>query len=130
MKALWIAALCLAAVLPARADEPGGLSGYVRDDHGRPMADVEVGFSRAGGPTMKIRTDKHGFFSDITLEPGRYLVSAEVLFGLGSWSCVVRDVQGGEFIRVTIVAVRHVRDCAPIGASLVDSNETADVYRI
>ena len=78
------------------------------------------------------KTDKRGFFSDIDLEAGRYFVA---LFVHGSISdrmeaCTITDILGGEQKRVTLRAGDCSANAALPERSLVDPDETVDVYRI
>jgi hypothetical protein len=130
-KSLLAAMFLLAATVPARAGDSGGISGYVRDDRGLPLPHAVVQFQRLGGLVGTVRTDDSGFFSDITLEPGRYMIRVDGVLGSQSSSCVVRDVFGGEVARLTIGVGITTRDCDwGQASSLVDPNATADVYRI
>jgi len=127
---------CQRALAPRRAlrirgASPGGISGYLFDDRDNPMHDATVTYWRPSDSFwVDTKTDKRGFFSDIDLEPGRYYVA---LFVHGATSdhreaCAVTDIFGGEQKRVTL----HAGECPtdlPV-RSLVDPDETADVYRI
>ncbi len=71
-----------------------------------------------------------GFFSDITLEPGRYVVMARVPGKVEG--CAVDDVIGGEVAHVKIKIGNDTVMCSGprVHPALVDPNATADVYRI
>ncbi len=131
--------LALAGLLTAAvsADQLGGISGIVVDRaDGRPIAGAKLYYYRApysdSQPTKLtvVETNRHGFFSDITLEPGRYVVMARVPGKVEG--CSVDDVMGGEVVRMRIEIGGDAIMCSGprVHAALVDPNATADVYRI
>jgi hypothetical protein len=130
--------LALASFLavPAMADAPGGISGYVTSlSTGAPIAHAKISYYRAPyvenvTVLKRLETDKHGFFADVTLEPGRYIVMAQVPGKV--LGCAVDDVMNGETARVKIQIGRNDIMCSGprVHAALVDPNATADVYRI
>ncbi len=131
--------LALASVLavPAIADQiGGGISGYVVDlKSGKPIDHAVITYYRApfienATNIMKLETDRHGYFRDITLEPGRYIVMAQVPGKI--LGCVVDDVQSGEISRMKIEIGHDAIMCSGprVHPTLVDPNATADVYRI
>ncbi|HEY1429071.1 MAG TPA: carboxypeptidase-like regulatory domain-containing protein, partial [Candidatus Tumulicola sp.] len=73
---------CVANAVPAHAGDNGGISGYVVDaasGHrvaGAPLAVYRYPFAENAVPVRELRTDARGFFTDITLAPGRYVVAA------------------------------------------------------
>jgi hypothetical protein len=120
----------------ALADQPGGISGTVVDAHtGQPMAHATLYYYRApyleNGPNhiMTLVTNGRGFFSDVTLDPGRYVVMAR--FADRVEGCAVDDVIGGEVTRLRLTIGRDTLMCSGprVHAALVDPNATADVYR-
>ena len=126
-----------ALLVPALGDQPGGISGTVVDAAtGQPMAHAVLYYYRTpyleNGPNhlMKLETNGHGFFSDITLTPGRYVIVARVPGKVEG--CAVDDVMGSEIAHVKIVVGTHGIMCSGprVHAALVDPNATADVYRI
>jgi hypothetical protein len=132
-----VLALAGALVTPAFADEPGGISGLVVDAKtGQPMAHAQLYYYRApyleNGPNhvMALETNSRGFFSDITLEPGRYVVMARIAGKVQG--CGVDDVMGGEVARLRIeLGQRNMMCSGPrVHPALVDPNATASVYRI
>jgi hypothetical protein len=134
-----VSLLALAALIatPAMADQPGGIAGYVTDANtGRPVAHAKVYYYRApyleNGPNhiMMLKTNSQGFFSDITLQPGRYIVMARSDGKVEG--CAVDDVMGGETARVSMQVGRANIVCSGprVHPALVDPNATADVYRI
>lgn len=140
--AFWMCALVLATTLAARAADPGGVTGYVIDLSGKPLADMRVDIT-SDGVKHEVRTDRHGFFADITLQPGYYsfFVDAEcashgdLAMPCGSEQCAVATVLDGERTRVTLVAVRTgwlYADCyySRYSPGTVDPNQTASLYRI
>ncbi|MBV8153241.1 MAG: carboxypeptidase regulatory-like domain-containing protein [Candidatus Eremiobacteraeota bacterium] len=123
---------------PVLADtNTAGLSGTVVDAKtGQPIAHATILYYRT--PYLEngtnriytVKTDNKGFFSDITLEPGRYVVMARVpdrVIG-----CAVDDVQIGEVARVKMVVGRDQIVCSGprVHPTSVDPNLTADLYRI
>lgn len=121
---------------PALADN-GGLSGQVVDlSTGKPIEHATILYYKTpyldNGPNriMTVKTDRHGFFSDITLEPGRYIVMARVPGKVEG--CAVDDVQSGETARVKIQIGRDQIVCSGprVHPTIVDPNLTADLYRI
>ncbi|MFZ0032763.1 MAG: carboxypeptidase-like regulatory domain-containing protein [Candidatus Cybelea sp.] len=120
----------------ALADQPGGISGTVVDvKTGQPVAGATLYYYRApyldNGPNhiMRLETNRHGFFSDVTLQPGRYVIMAR--FPDKVQGCAVDDVMGGEVARMKIEIGRDAIMCSGprIHPALVDPNATADVYR-
>jgi hypothetical protein len=123
--------------LPAMADQPGGISGTVVNlNTGQHIPNATIYYYRSpyleNGPNhvMKLVTNQRGFFSDITLEPGRYIVMARVPHVVQG--CAVDDVMGGEVARVKIEIGRNTVMCSGprVHPALVDPNATADTYRI
>jgi hypothetical protein len=132
-----LVAAVLANARPALA-ENGGISGYVVDAAsgrripGQLLVVYRYPFGAVAG---ELRTDAHGFFSDITLAPGRYAVavaSGEVTGLRTASGCAVDDVFGGEVTRIRISLGREGAPCSGPrpNPSLIDANATADVYRI
>lgn len=132
-----VLALAGALATPALAEQPGGIAGTVVDARsGRAMAGVTLYYYRApylengANRIMTLRTNPRGFFSDVTLEPGRYVVMARI--GGGVQGCAVDDVIGAEVTRIKIAIGRGALMCSGprVHPALVDPNATADVYRI
>ena len=108
--------LALAGMLwaPALGAQPGGISGTVVDAKtGQPMAHATLYYYRSPylekGPNhvATLQTNGRGFFSDVTLEPGRYVVMAR--FPGKVEGCAIDDVMAGE--------VTRMRGVSPIGAT-------------
>jgi hypothetical protein len=123
--------------LPATADQPGGIAGTVIDlSTGQAIAGATIYYYRSpyleNGPNhiMKLETDRHGFFNDITLDPGRYIVMARLPNRVEG--CAVDDVMGGEVARMRIEIGHDKIMCSGprVHPALVDPNATADIYRI
>lgn len=136
---IFVALLAFASLLvvPALADNmSGGISGYVVDlKSGQPIDRAEIMYYRApfvenGTIIRKMETDRHGFFRDITLEPGRYIIMAQVPGRV--LGCAVDDVQNNEISRIRIEIGRDAIVCSGprVHPTLIDPNATADVYRI
>lgn len=124
-------------VIPALADQPGGLAGTVIDlNTGQPIANATIYYYRspylenAPNQIMSLQTDRHGFFSNISLEPGRYIVMARVPGKVQG--CAVDDVMNGEIAHVRIEIGRNVVLCSGprVHPAMVDPNATASLYRI
>jgi hypothetical protein len=119
----------------AVAADGGGFDGYVVDGSGHGIPGERVFYYRLpyvenSTNVAELRTDSRGYFGDITLAPGRYMLlvgNASQLSG-----CTIEDVFSGEVSRVRIEARRTDPACSGPrpSASLVDGNATADVYRI
>ncbi|MEO6835887.1 MAG: carboxypeptidase-like regulatory domain-containing protein [Candidatus Tumulicola sp.] len=130
--------LALAGLLaaPAIADQFAGISGHVTNvKTGQPIERATITYYRAPyienvTVLKRLETDRHGYFSDITLEPGRYIVMAEVPGKV--LGCAVDDVMNGEIARIKIELGRDTIVCSGprVHPTLVDPNATADVYRI
>lgn len=131
--------LALAGLLaiPAMADQPGGLAGTVIDlNTGQPIANATIYYYRSpwlengSNNIMSLQTDRHGFFSNIALDPGRYIIMARVPGKVQG--CAVDDVMKGEIARVKIEIGRDVVLCSGprVHPALVDPNATASLYRI
>jgi hypothetical protein len=125
-------------IAPAFADNStGGLAGTVVDlSTGQPIEHATILYYKTpyleNGPNRinEIKTDRHGFFSDITLEPGRYVIMARVPDKV--LGCAVDDVQQGETARVKIEIGRDRIVCSGprVHPTVIDPNLTADLYRI
>jgi hypothetical protein len=132
--------LALAGLLgaPALADPNGaGIAGTVVDlGTGQPVAHATILYYKSPyleNGTNRIyeqKTDRHGFFTDITLDPGRYIIMARVPDKV--MGCAVDDVQQGEITRVKIEVGRDSIVCLGprVHPTIVDPNLTADLYRI
>jgi hypothetical protein len=130
-------ALAGSILAAARADEPGGISGTVVDvKTGQPIAHATLYYYRSPylehGPNriMTLQTNARGFFSDVTLDPGRYIIMAR--FPNKVEGCAVDDVIGGEVARVKVEMGHNTIMCSGprVHPALVDPNAGADVYRI
>ena len=128
-------ALAAAMSLPAYADQTGGVAGRVTDLMGHPLANAAVAIYKlplhqAQLALRTVTTDKGGYFTDITLEPGRYLVTANVM----GWtsSCVIDDVFGGNVTRVKISVGADGQRCQGprVHSAVINPAQTADVYII
>jgi Carboxypeptidase regulatory-like domain len=130
-------ALAGSLATPAIGDQPGGISGTVVDAKtGQPIAHATLYYYRSPyqehGPNhiMTLRTNARGFFSDVTLDPGRYVIMARLPGKVEG--CALDDVMGGEVARMRIEIGRDAIMCSGprVHPALVDPNATADVYRI
>ena len=130
-------ALAGSLVSLALADEPAGLSGTVVDvKTGQPVSHATLYYYRSPylehGPNhiMTLQTNGRGFFSDLTLQPGRYVIMAR--FPNKVEGCTIEDVIGGEVARVKIEMGHNSIMCSGprVHPALVDPNASASVYRI
>jgi hypothetical protein len=120
----------------ALADQPSGISGTVVDmKSGQPIPHATLYYYRSpynenGTRVMTLQANARGYFSDITLEPGRYVVMAR--FPSKVEGCAIDDVIGGETTRMKIELGHNAIMCSGprVHAAMVDPNATADVYRI
>ncbi|MGB8907165.1 MAG: carboxypeptidase-like regulatory domain-containing protein [Candidatus Cybelea sp.] len=119
----------------ALADQPGGISGTVVDvKTGQALAHATLYYYRApylengANRIMTMQTNSRGFFSDVTLEPGRYIIMAR--FPDKVQGCAVDDVIGGEVSRMKIEIGHDAIMCSGprVHPALVDPNATSDLY--
>jgi hypothetical protein len=116
-----------ALALPAQAGT-GGLSGYLLDPSGNPLANVDLWYD---GP---LRTDRHGFFTILRLQPGLY--SPPNRFGEDIYStgdCPLIPVLDGEitFVRITMqLGTFFCTNLTVLPSGLLDPNQGGDLYRI
>lgn len=125
--------LLASLTLPVCADTPGGISGHVDDAYGHPAAGVPVGFFRmplhnSDIAVATVTTGRDGFFSDIGLETGRYMVLA-MSQGRGFTACAQHDVFTGIITRVRL-RLHRGGGCKParIHSAMVNGDMTADEY--
>ncbi|HYL26377.1 MAG TPA: carboxypeptidase-like regulatory domain-containing protein [Candidatus Nitrosotalea sp.] len=131
-----ILALAGAFGTAALADEPGGIAGTVVDAKtGQPIPHATLYYYRSpyneqSTRVIKLEANARGNFSDITLEPGRYVVMAR--FPNKVEGCAIDDVIGREVTRMKIEIGHDAIMCSGprVHPALVDPNATADVYRI
>jgi Carboxypeptidase regulatory-like domain len=132
-----VLALASACILPALADQNGGIAGTVVDAKtGQPMAHATLYYYKApyleNGPNQikTLQTNSRGFFADITLQPGRYVVMAR--FPNKVEGCAIDDVVGGETTHMRLEIGHDALMCSGphIHPMTIDPNATADVYRI
>lgn len=131
-----VLALASLAATPVLADQLGGISGTAFDAKtGQPLAHATLYYYRSpyvenSTRIMKLETNDRGFFSDVTLEPGRYVVMAR--YANKVEGCSIDDVIGGETTRMKLTIGRDAIMCSGprVHPSLVDPNAGASVYRI
>lgn len=132
-----VLALVAAFVAPALADQLGGISGTVVDaKSGQPVANATLYYYRApyqengANRIMTLRANARGYFSDITLDPGRYVVMAR--FPNKVEGCALDDVIGGETTHLRILMGQDTIMCSGprVHPAVLDPNATVDVYRI
>lgn len=138
MKALAVTlALLATCCIPVGAQSrPAGIVGHVINlDNGRPIVGIDVEvyhmpIINVQGPVAKLKTDRTGFFRDITLKPGRYLVVANAL-GVRS-ACQISQLYDGVVSSMRMeISSKHERCIGKnVQSSLVVPGQTADVYII
>jgi len=138
MKALALILGILAfALVPALAqNQPTGIDGYVLNaETHKPLVNAQVAIFRmplgnAATAVSTISTNKHGFFSNVLLEPGRYVVTATA--NGERTACQTSDIFRGAIARVKIEMSRDHEYCIGKGvtSSLVVPGQTSDVYII
>ena len=134
----FITMLTLASLVaaPVMADELGGISGTAIDARsGQPLAHATLYYYRApyrdnATRIMKLETNGRGFFSDVTLEPGRYVIMAR--YPNKVEGCAVDDVIGAETMRMKLTIGHNSIMCSGprVHPALIDPNAGASVYRI
>ncbi len=134
--ALILGILALAALPALAQNQPTGIDGFVvnADTH-KPLAGAQVAIFRmplqnAAAAVSTLRTNKHGFFSNVLLEPGRYVVTATA--NGERTACQTSDIYRGAVARVRIEMSKDHEYCIGkgISSSLVVPGQTADVYII
>src|SRR5579863_9157795 len=123
------------ATLPALAS-PGGISGHVvRESNGHAIAGVPVFIykmpvKQGDEPVASMRTDGRGFFSDVALPLGRYLVATRI--GTQIVGCSVDDVYDGFMTRMKVAIADQDSQCSGphVRTALVNPALTSDVYYI
>jgi hypothetical protein len=131
-------AVAVLALFPLVAGAEGGtgMSGYVVDASTKaPIAGVTVVIVRdeaAPAEQREVVTNRQGFFTDITLVPGRYMISADTQGHLVT--CIVNDVNSGVVRHVNILIGHAGTDTRCVGLTLrnnmVDPDQTASIYRV
>jgi hypothetical protein len=131
-----ILAMVVAAALPATAAQPyGGVNGYVATN-GAPMADATVAVYRLpikkGNmiPLHIVHTDKNGYFTQIPLERGFYLVSASSKDGHAG--CAVANLNHVVVSRVRISLANFGQTCDEINvrSALVASDQGGNLTTV
>jgi len=138
VKALVVPVVAAALAFPAiaGAEGPSGMSGFVIDAVTRaPLGGVTVVVARDENPPKEkdeVVTDRHGFFTDLALRPGGYVVIVDIRNKL--ISCIVDDVHEGVVRHMKILVGRSGNDSQCVGPLVrhdtVDPDETASLYRI
>lgn len=132
-----ILGILAAAVVPTLAqNQPTGVDGFVINaDTRKPLTKVQVAIFRmpignAATAVSTLYTDKHGFFSNVLLEPGRYVITATA-DGVRT-ACETSDIFRGAVARVRIEMSRDHEYCIGKGvsSSLVVPGQGANVYII
>ncbi|MGZ3522134.1 MAG: carboxypeptidase-like regulatory domain-containing protein [Vulcanimicrobiaceae bacterium] len=136
-----ITVVLAAAFMPlAGLADATGVSGIVIDrSTGKPVAGAAISVYElppmtSDRPDMvrvrSLKTDRRGFFSDLGLEPGGYLITATV--PRKAAACAVHAVYNGVVRHLQIVVSNDSQAwyCRGPYTRPVDPDETADVYRI
>ncbi len=135
MKALIFALAASASLaLPALAEQSGGIAGRLVDiTSGRPIESASIAIFRM--PVRKLdlavrtlHTDRNGNFSDITLDPGRYVVTTNAA-GEKAY-CIIDDVFGGQTTRLKIYSGANQERCVGprVHSAIINPANTADEY--
>jgi 5-hydroxyisourate hydrolase-like protein (transthyretin family) len=126
--------LLAALAVPVRADAPGGIAGHIVDAYGNPAAGVSVGFFRmplhnSDIAVGTVKTGRDGFFSDIGLDTGRYMVLAMSPTMRVASACAQQDVFTGIVTRIRL-QMHSGSGCkdARIHSAVVNGDITADMY--
>jgi hypothetical protein len=126
--------LLAALAVPVRADAPGGIAGHIVDEYGNPAVGVSVGFFRMplhsnDVAVGTVKTGRDGFFSDIALDTGRYMVLAMSPAMHVASACAQHDVFTGVVTRVRM-QMHLGSGCADarIHSAVVNGDITADMY--
>ena len=127
--------LLAALAVPVRADAPGGIAGHIVDVYGNPAVGVSVGFFRLPLHTSDVAvgtvyTGRDGFFSDIALDTGRYMVLAMSPTRSVVSGCAQHDVFTGIVTRIRLQMHLGSGGCADarIHSAVVNGDMTADMY--
>ncbi|HEV7180664.1 MAG TPA: carboxypeptidase-like regulatory domain-containing protein [Candidatus Baltobacteraceae bacterium] len=129
-----VLALVAACTLCAAAGEPSGVAGTVLNlDNGTPFVNAAVAIYRLplrenDTAVASAVSDRHGFFANITLDPGRYLITANVN-GMHS-SCEFQELYRGVITRVKLELSSTGERCVGkhIRAAVVVPGQSQDVY--
>lgn len=129
-------ALAATCAVPTLAAGTGGVSGFVTDlATGKPVPSVAVAIYKLpvtpNAPAIESAiSDRKGFFVNLHLDPGRYLVTAN-LQGHTS-SCIVDDVFEGQVARMKIEIGGDGQRCIGprVHSAILNPNDTSDIYRI
>ncbi len=132
--ALIVGALALASLPALAQNQPTGIDGFVMNaDTHKPLRDAQVAIYRmpigdAATAISTLHTNKHGFFGNLLLEPGRYVVTATA-DGLRT-GCETSDIYRGAIARVRIEIAKDRAYCIGKGvtSALVVPGQTSDVY--
>jgi Carboxypeptidase regulatory-like domain len=132
-----IAGLLALLAAPAAAQiRPTGVNGFVLSaDTKKPLVGAQVAIyhmpmGTAALAVSTLRTNDRGFFSNITLEPGRYLLMTTA-DGL-QVGCITTDLQSGVVNRIRVEMAKDKEFCIgkSVQSALVVPGQTADVYII
>jgi hypothetical protein len=138
MRALaFIFGIAAFAVSPVSAQNtPTGVNGYIVNvDTHRPIAGADVSIYRMpiqalSQPLSTMRSDKHGYFSNILLPPGRYIVMATALDSRSG--CEISDLYDGAISRIRIEISSKGENCVGknVRTALVMPGQGSSVYII
>lgn len=106
------------------------LRGYVRDESGRPLSEATVTITNHTG-TITVLTDKQGFFSAISVPPGRTFISAEK-GGFHQLCPGVIQLAANETstIGAIVLTALTIDTVCVVHINLVRAGVTADIYDI
>ena len=120
----------------AAQNTPTGVNGYiVNAETHRPISGADITIFRMpigslSQPVSTLRTDKHGYFSNIELSPGRYIVMASALNAHSG--CEISDLFEGAVSRIRIEISNKGEHCVGknVRTALIMPGQGADVYII
>jgi hypothetical protein len=136
VKALALILALLASTAPSSAQSPTGISGVVVNlDDGRPISGAQVQIYRlpleqSVAAVATLQANARGFFTDIALSPGRYVVVATAN-GVRT-GCEISELHDGvvERMRMEISAKGERCIGKNVRNSLVVPGQTSDVYTV
>lgn len=132
--ALILSLLAACGAVALAQSQPTGVSGYVLNaDTKKPLAGADVAIYRmpmnnASLAVRTVHTNDKGFFAKISLEPGRYVITASAN-GLRA-ACATSDLVGGvvSHLRLEMARDREVCVGKNVQSALVVPGQTTDVY--
>jgi hypothetical protein len=117
IRQLGIWAVMVALSLPVcAADQPGEISGYVRDSSGTPQMGAIVEIIGTAARTFTVFTDETGFYSAIDLVPGLYTVKVSAASFLPAWRDRIGLHAGANtHLNITLTTLLNAMRVGPMG---------------